>query len=338
MGLLRGPCNQCGVITTLPWRVGPPEKPELVLCIACGTKYYRTRGTLANLAPTKKFPGYPPKRPTCSEDNSETKYDSEDDSETKCASSSPSSSLQRVDGDQIPGNSRNRSGTTLSDLSHIENLQRVPFSTVEHDPGASDSAEDVVLIYNANSLFVSPNEIGLGAVLLKPTSSDVNTMDGTTDDQKTNQRHLLLRLCSKKSRSKSFKAPVKIQNRATTAALRNGTCQIASFQKPKSTSSILGSAPKPPDEALLYQAPGISTRPPIARFISASTLVYLCNNRIAQALQLFQLVFKLLNVRQLVPVQPLDRLLITFSIFCFPDVSNVPANLSSFTVFLTLDD
>lgn len=77
---------------------------------------------------------------------------------------------------------RNRPATTFSDLSHIESLQTDPVYTVEHDPEASESAEDVVLIYNANSLWVSPNEIGLGCILLKPPSSNVNPKDGPTDE------------------------------------------------------------------------------------------------------------------------------------------------------------
>ncbi|XP_057991453.1 uncharacterized protein LOC131173324 isoform X2 [Hevea brasiliensis] len=77
--------------------------------------------------------------------------------------------------------SRKRSVNVQRCLTPIERLQRELCNILKNDPSIlSENEEDDLLIYNANNLQVSCNEIGLGGFLLKPNTT-TTTITTTTE-------------------------------------------------------------------------------------------------------------------------------------------------------------
>ncbi|KAF2293748.1 hypothetical protein GH714_004462 [Hevea brasiliensis] len=189
------------------WRNGPPEKP--VLCNACGSRY-RIRGTLANYAP-KHAQGQPiakrvrissrmvPKEgklkveenfsskachSTASDDSTRNKSSSEFAISRSCPQSC--CKIKEGLGGEIPGEiqgsfwksciaSRKRSLMFQQSSTVIERLQRDLRNILKQDPFILTENEEDLLIYNANNLQISYNEIGLGGFLLKPNSTTATT-------------------------------------------------------------------------------------------------------------------------------------------------------------------
>ncbi|XP_057991452.1 GATA transcription factor 27-like isoform X1 [Hevea brasiliensis] len=210
----QGPCYHCGTNSTPLWRNGPPEKP--VLCNACGSMY-RIRGSLANYTP-KHAQGQPtakrvriksksaPKK--CKLISTEENFSidvchspaSDDFTTNKSSSESAISCSQSCynvkeeeNGGESPGGliqgslwksgipSRKRSVNVQRCLTPIERLQRELCNILKNDPSIlSENEEDDLLIYNANNLQVSCNEIGLGGFLLKPNTT-TTTITTTTE-------------------------------------------------------------------------------------------------------------------------------------------------------------
>ncbi|WCJ18249.1 GATA transcription factor 27 [Euphorbia peplus] len=197
----QGPCYHCGINSTPLWRNGPVEKP--VLCNACGSRY-RIRGTLENYAPKHaQLLPQPPliaKRTTSSFSNSNFKSQHHfshldvsfihKSTSSLSAISSPltqnvkqeEEEEEEYNGLQIKGQieekickswapSRKRSMVVYRHLTLVEKLQKDLFNIMKYEDNfMSQEDEDDLLIYNANSLQVSPNEIGIGSILLKTTN------------------------------------------------------------------------------------------------------------------------------------------------------------------------
>ncbi|KAK2438425.1 GATA transcription factor [Trifolium repens] len=142
----RGPCYHCGINSTPLWRQGPADKP--VLCNACGSRY-RYWGSLENYFPRQSLP-----EPEELLDNSPTEVlDSENG---MCEKSSDSCNSE------IPPKSRS---------SRIVPKKMTPMQTFHaqllNELKNQEIKDEVLLFDNVNN-FIPPNEIGLGAVLLKP--------------------------------------------------------------------------------------------------------------------------------------------------------------------------
>ncbi|KDP38897.1 hypothetical protein JCGZ_05054 [Jatropha curcas] len=194
----QGPCHHCGTQSTPLWRNGPPEKP--VLCNACGSRY-RIRGSLANYVP-KHAQGQPIAKRTrinskeenikieeFSNDSYHSSTSSGDSTGTKSSSESAMSyplcccKIEAEDGGEIPGliqesswksciPSKKRSLVVHRNLSPIEKLQRDLRNILKYEkPSILSENEDDLLIYNANNLQVSCNEIGLGSTFLTPSTT-----------------------------------------------------------------------------------------------------------------------------------------------------------------------
>ncbi|CAL0306525.1 unnamed protein product [Lupinus luteus] len=139
----RGPCCHCGIVNTPLWRHGPKEKP--ILCNACGTRY-KLKGTLENYLPRH------------------------------CRQEQPNNNINEVKGKtklngdllkfEIP--SRKRSSMVPMKMTPMEIFQKQLLLLWESDKRLNESSEEEVLLSKNVNNFIPSNEIGLGAILLKP--------------------------------------------------------------------------------------------------------------------------------------------------------------------------
>ncbi|KAJ4823277.1 hypothetical protein Tsubulata_028454, partial [Turnera subulata] len=137
------------------WRNGPPEKP--VLCNACGSRY-RIRGTLENYAPMHtKLPVITHRDPKILK----IEEGFEEGQVERHAWNPP-----------IPSQKKQRSFQNHQSLTPIQMLQREFGNILKYQCVSffKETAEDV-LIFKKNNLQVQGNEIGVGIVRLKPSTT-----------------------------------------------------------------------------------------------------------------------------------------------------------------------
>ncbi|CAJ2677191.1 unnamed protein product [Trifolium pratense] len=144
-----GPCYHCGINSTPLWRQGPNDKP--VLCNACGSRY-RHWGHLDNYFPRHSLP------------ESEELVD---DSPPIDVSDSENDLLKS----EIP--SKKRSLRVVRKLKPMQKFHAQLLNELKNQEIKGESSSEEALLFDNVNNFIPPNEIGLGAVLLKPDGTSI---------------------------------------------------------------------------------------------------------------------------------------------------------------------
>ncbi|KAK2384501.1 GATA transcription factor [Trifolium repens] len=142
----RGPCLHCGITFDLHWRQGPKDKP--VLCNSCGIRY-KNWGNLENYSPRHC--------PQIHNNNLQVEKDEED----------PSSNDQDSESDNDT-TTRAEKHSEIENMTPMEKFQKQLFDEWTKLGRPSSSSPNDVLIFDNVNNFIPSNEVGLGAMLLKP--------------------------------------------------------------------------------------------------------------------------------------------------------------------------